>query len=130
MLSKFSRPALRRKLAAFFGFRRVPLLLLACLSLASSWAAPAPAHEGHEHEPPPAAATAVNRPRLVTQSEIYELVAVLEGERLTIYLDRFEDNTPITEANITVTVNDEPLIAQPSGDGTYSISSKRFAGRG
>jgi len=130
MLSKLSRPAVRRKLAAFFGFRRVPLLLLACLSLASSWAAPAPAHEGHEHEPPPAAATAVNRPRLVTQSEIYELVAVLEGERLTIYLDRFEDNTPVSDAKIEVAINGETVAAEPAPEGAYVVSSQLLSGHG
>jgi biotin carboxyl carrier protein len=69
-------------------------------------------------------------PRLVASSEAYELVAILNDERLIIYLDRFEDNGPVTDANITVTVNDETVAAQPSGDGVYSISSKRFAGRG
>jgi len=56
-------------------------------------------------------------PRLVASSEAYELVAILNDERLTIYLDRFEDNAPVTDANITVTVNDEVVVAQPSGDG-------------
>jgi hypothetical protein len=95
--------------------------------LAAGFAA---AHEGHDEGQPAAVSGAQGLPRLVATSEAYELVAILNDERLTIYLDRFEDNSPVTDANITVTINDEAMAAQPSGDGVYSISSKRFAGRG
>jgi cobalt-zinc-cadmium efflux system membrane fusion protein len=88
------------------------------------------AHEGHDDMQLAAASKSPGLPRLVTRSETYELVAVLQGERLTIYLDRFEDNAPVADANITVTVNEEQVIAQPSGEATYNISSKRFGGRG
>jgi hypothetical protein len=60
-------------------------------------------------------------PRLVTSSETYELVAILEGERLTIYLDRFEDNAPVTDAAISVTIDDENVVAEPAADGTYVV---------
>ena len=127
MLRLFLGPDTDRKSASFGTSPAVILLFLTLCCLGIGLAV---AHEGHDEMQPAAAVGAAGLPRLVTGSETYELVAVLEGERLTIYLDRFEDNAPVTEANITVTVNDEPLIAQPSGDGTYSISSKRFAGRG
>jgi RND family efflux transporter MFP subunit len=53
-------------------------------------------------------------------------VAVLEGQRLIIYLDRFEDNSPVTDANMTVTINEEPVVAQVTGNGTYSVVSNLF----
>ncbi len=107
--------------------RAVILVVLALCCLGVGLAV---AHEGHDEMQAAAASGAPDLPRLVISSETYELVAVREGERLTIYLDRFEDNVPVAAANITVTVNDEPVIAQPSGEGTYSISSKRFGSRG
>jgi RND family efflux transporter MFP subunit len=67
---------------------------------------------------------------LATTSDAYELVAVVDGERLTIFLDRFVDNTPVTDANITVTINDESVAAAATGNGTYLASSKKLSGRG
>ena len=105
-------------------------LAIVLLVLAVIAAGIAAAHEGHDDGQPAVASGAQGLPRLVATSEAYELVVILNDERLTIYLDRFEDNSPVTDANITVTVNDEAMAAQPSGDGVYNISSKRFASRG
>ena len=109
------------------GASSLAIVLLVLALLAAGFAA---AHEGHDDGQPTVASGVQGLPRLVASSEAYELVAILHDERLTIYLDRFENNGPVTDANITVTVNDEAVAAQPSGDGVYSISSKRFAGRG
>jgi membrane fusion protein, heavy metal efflux system len=109
------------------GASSLAIVLLVLALLAAGLAA---AHEGHDDAQPAVASGAQGLPRLVATSEAYELVAILNDERLTIYLDRFEDNAPVTDANITVTINEEAVVAQPSGDGVYSISSKRFAGRG
>jgi hypothetical protein len=96
---------------------------------------PAFAHEGHDHAQAAGASAASDLsrpglPRLAASSETYELVATLQGERLTIYLDRFEDNSPVTDADITVTVNEEPVAAAPSGSGAYALSSNRFGRSG
>ena len=89
------------------------------------------AHEGHDHgAAAPAAVGAAARPRVVLQSERYELIAILDGERLTIYLDRFEDNSPVTDASITVTIDDDAVAAEPTEDRTFTLTSKRFGGRG
>lgn len=128
MLRLFPGPVRDRKFTPF-GVSN-PAVILLVLVLCCLGVGFASAHEGHDEMQPAAASGARRVPRLVTSSETYELVAVLEGERLTIHLDRFEDNAPVTDANITVTVNDESVIAQASSEGTYRISSKRFAGRG
>jgi hypothetical protein len=110
---------------------RVSHLVVLMLALCFVGSAPAAvAHEGHDYEPPVAASTAAGLPRLAASSETYELVAVLEGERLTIYLDRFEDDSPVTDANITVTVDEEPVVASLSAGGAYTVSSNRFSSRG
>ena len=45
-------------------------------------------------------------PRVSARSEIFELVGILRGERLVIYLDRFASNEPVTTADIAVTIGD------------------------
>src|SRR5688572_13302050 len=75
----------------------------------------------HDHAPP-AAAVSGSLPRLATKSESYELVAILDGERLTIYLDRFEDNSPVTDAKITVAIDGEPIAAEPAADNTFAVT--------
>ncbi len=125
MLCRRSGPVTGPKSAPSGAFHLAALILaLCCLA-----AAPTVAHEGHD-EQQVAAPGAPRSPRLAIRSESYELVAVLEGERLAIYLDRFEDNSPVTDAHLTVTVDEELVVAQSSGDGTYTIVSKRFSGRG
>jgi membrane fusion protein, heavy metal efflux system len=101
----------------------VAVLVALLVSLA---AAPVIAHEGHDLETTEAAGASRSLPRLVAGSESYELVAVLESPRLIIYLDRFEDNSPVTDAKITVTINEEPVVAEATGNGTYSVTSKLF----
>jgi membrane fusion protein, heavy metal efflux system len=97
------------------GASKLVAFILALRCLGAAWAL---AHEGHDHEQPVAAATAPGLPRLATSSEAYELVAILEGERLTICLDHFEDNSPVIDANISVTVNEETMVAALSSSGT------------
>jgi hypothetical protein len=65
-------------------------------------AAGAPAHEGHDHGPPPAAGASPASPRVVAMSEKYQFVGIVEGEVLVIYLDRTEDNAPVTTATVEV----------------------------
>jgi hypothetical protein len=119
------RPASRRTLTAFSAYRFAGLLLVASVA----WAATAYAHEGQEHAAPTSAATTSDLPRLTLESEAYELVAVLKDDRLTIYLDRFEDNRPVTDAKITVMIEGESAMAEPAPDGTYVLTSNLFSGR-
>ena len=71
------------------------------------------AHEGHDHGPSEAVAGQL-APRVAARSETYELVGILRGERLVIYLDRFATNEPVTTADIAVTIGDaaEPVNAE------------------
>ena len=118
------RPAWCRTTAlAAYGF--APLLLVTSVA----WAASAYAHEGYEHTPATSGAGAPSAPRLTVESEAYELVAVLKNDQLTIYLDRFEDNAPVTDAKITVMIDGEPVMAESSPDGTYVLTSNLFSGR-
>ncbi|MBM1174975.1 efflux RND transporter periplasmic adaptor subunit [Microvirga arabica] len=109
--------------------RRLQAMLIG-LGLLTTIAA-AVAHEGHDHGAPPPAAVTTNNPRVTAQSDAYELVGVLRGESLGIYLDRFASNEPVTDAKMAVTVGgDEEVQAEAAPDGTYTVTSAKFAGEG
>src|SRR5882672_4015902 len=76
--------------------------------------------EEHAAEPMQAQATGV---RAVAQSREFELVAVAQGERLTIYLDRFANNEPVSGASLEIDRGDGTTVdAVATGDGIYSVS--------
>src|ERR671916_86881 len=105
--------------------------VLAGLGLLTTIATAALAHEGHDHGAPPPAAVTTNNPRVTAQSDAYELVGALRGDRLGIFLDRFASNDPVTDARIAVTVgSDEEVQAEAAPDGTYTLTSSKFAGEG
>ncbi|ACB80049.1 RND transporter [Methylobacterium sp. DM1] len=102
---------------------------LAMLILATGLAAPALAGGGddHSHGPAPAAAAAEGTPRVAMQSDLYQVVGILKGDRLTLYVDRSEDNAPVTGATVSVTVEGEAVPAVANADGTYAVSSPHLA---
>src|SRR5882757_5055747 len=126
MLTRSFRPASCRNTRPFRAYS-LTFLWLAAIVLAPAF--PVRAHEGHVHEAS-ATVTATGLPRLVTKSESYELVAILDGKQLTIYLDRFADNAPVTDANIGVAVEGETVAAERNPDGTYGLTSNLFGGQG
>ncbi len=74
---------------------------------------------GHDHGEVPAASAAPAQPRFSAESDAFELVGVLQGRTLTLYLDRFADNTPVDNAQLEVEVGDEKLVVKPTGAGVY-----------
>jgi membrane fusion protein, heavy metal efflux system len=93
-------------------------LLLACV-------VPAAAHDGHDHgEAPHAAAPVPGSPRVVATSERYQLVGIVEGEVLVIYLDRAYDNAPVTRATMEVSLDGEPFKAELlEKSATYEVTA-------
>jgi RND family efflux transporter MFP subunit len=109
--------ALRR-----FGAALVALALLT---------APILAHEGHDHGPAQVAPAGPANPRVALTSDLYEAVGLLRGERLTLYLDRFGTNEPVTDAKVAVTLGGEgEIAAEPGPDGTYLLASPKLSGAG
>ena len=95
-------------------------VLSALLSAGSSFA-----HEGHDHGAETKAAPgAPTSPRVVATSESYQLVGIVEGEVLVIYLDRADDNSPVTTATIEVSLDGEPFKAElQEKTGTYEVTA-------
>ena len=95
-----------------------------------SWTTPALAHGGEDHGAPAAEMPASNQPRATATSEDYEVVAVLKGGALLIFVDRFADNSPVTTAKLTVTVDVTELRPELTKDGVYRLQSGLFAQHG
>ncbi len=80
------------------------------------------AHEGHDHGPA-ATQSGPASPRITAISENYQFVGIVEGEVLVIYLDRFEDNAPVTSATLELTIADSSATAELQKNGTYEVVS-------
>ncbi len=90
------------------------------------------AHEGHEDDDATRSALASSTyPRVTAQSELYELVGIVKGERLSIYLDHVATNEPIADAKVKVAIADaEPVDAALAEKGVYTTSFPRSARSG
>jgi hypothetical protein len=73
-------------------------------------------HAGHAHgnEPPPPEIRSA--PRATAASEAFELVAVLDGASLVVWLDRFATNEPVVGATLDVETPAGPVSAAVEGD--------------
>jgi cobalt-zinc-cadmium efflux system membrane fusion protein len=113
-------------------FHNARVAALCCLAgIFLSLSAPF-AHEGHEdNDATRSVLASFTYPRVTAHSELYELVGIVRGERLSIYLDHFATNEPVSDAKVKVAVGDaEPVDAEPAEDGIYTISFPRLARTG
>jgi len=95
-----------------------PLVL--ALALAASLISAVLAHEGHDHGPPPPPLPVTVQPRVVAESESYQLVGIARGAELTIFLDRYGTNEPVTNATISILSGAETIATAPRPDGSYA----------
>lgn len=78
------------------------------------------AHPGHGEEPPPPANAA---PRAVAHSDVFDLVGVLGPDaRLWLYLDRYPSAEPIDNAEITATIDGQPVTVARSAEAAYVLA--------
>ncbi|KRC24045.1 hypothetical protein [Acidovorax sp. Root217] len=62
------------------------------------------ADAGHDHGEAPAAAAGPGLPRFAATSDLFELVGVLDGKKLALYLDHAGDNSPVKEAQLELDI--------------------------
>ena len=96
------------------------LILVLAVALASG---PARADNDYYDNVQGGAAGKSAAPRLALQNGDVELVAVAQGKQLVIYLDRFEDGSPIDNAEIDVTAGEETLRAARVKSGVYVVNA-------
>lgn len=99
-------------------FPNLPAALCAAAILAASpaWAGP-----GHDHGDAAPAAVGQALPRFSAVSETFELVGVLSGKQITLYLDRFADNSPVRGAQIELEIGGVKFKAEKHGDDEYEV---------
>jgi membrane fusion protein, heavy metal efflux system len=106
------------------GARASALACAATAALLLACTVPTAAHEGHDHGETPHAAPVPGSPRVVATSERYQLVGIVEGEVLVIYLDRADDNAPVTRAAIEVSLDGESFKAElQEKSATYEVTA-------
>jgi len=102
-------------------FPNLPVALCAAAILVASpaWAGP-----GHDHGDAAPAAPGTALPRFAAVSETFELVGVLDGKQVTLYLDRFADNAPVRGAQIELEIAGVKFKAEAHGDDAYEVVLK------
>ena len=98
----------------------IALLLLAFVIIPAS---PSRAHEGHDHGAPSVAVLTAAAPRVEASSESFELVGIVRGEAMFVFVDRFASNLPVTTATIDVTVDGIATRAKPQPDGSFLVEA-------
>ncbi|HVR52671.1 MAG TPA: hypothetical protein VMS38_23305 [Pseudorhodoferax sp.] len=87
------------------------------LTLALLLAGAASAHEGHDDAAPAAGGPAL--PRFAASTELFELVGVLDGHHLRVWLDHAPSNAPVENAELALELNGQPLALKPVGAGEF-----------
>ncbi|MGL4974665.1 MAG: efflux RND transporter periplasmic adaptor subunit, partial [Bosea sp. (in: a-proteobacteria)] len=88
------------------------------------------AHEGHDHGAPPTPVSNTIAPRVDASSTMFELIAVYRNNALTIFVDRFTTNEPVTGAQVEVDTPKGTLTAKENPDGTYALPAEWAAAGG
>lgn len=106
----------------FFSLCAVAVLALA-LTLGNAIAGP-----GHDHGGEAAAMPAgPTSPRFDAHSDLFELVGVLEGAALSVFVDRFDDNVPVLKAKLELESGAIKATAEFHEDtGAYKFNAAGF----
>lgn len=101
------------------------------------------AHEGENHDARPTeaargaaasppgqtASPSPSQARLSASSDTFELVGVLQGRTLTLWLDRYADNTPVLGARLRMDIAGQVIDARADGE-VYRIELPSAIGPG
>ena len=98
------------------------LLVLPALSFAHG-------DEDHGDSAKPAELTSLT-PRAEAQTELFELVVTSQNGQLTIYLDDFGKNQPISGAKVDIESGTWKAVAHAADSGVYRVTAPHFAAPG
>ena len=99
--------------------RRKPIFFALILAAASvcSWA-----DDGHDHGDAPTATAGAAKPRFTATSKSFELVGVVDGKNISLYLDHAADNRPVKDARLELALGDTKLAVKPHGEGEFEAT--------
>jgi len=93
-------------------------------------ALPAFSHDGEDHGAPPPPVNQAVAPRAIATTEDFEVVAVLEGNKLVVYVDAFASNEPVANAKVEIDGTGMKGIAREVAPGTYALDLAEAPPRG
>lgn len=96
-----------------------PFLLCVVLATASLsvWAG-----EGHDHGEAPAMSSGPAKPRFTAVSEAFELVGVVNGKKIALYLDHVADNSPVKDATLELELGGLKVPVRAHGEGEFEAT--------
>ena len=101
---------------------RLTSFIAALVAAASLGLSPAVrAGDGHHHGDAAPVASGPALPRFAAVSETFELVGIVSGKQVTLYLDRTADNSPVTDAQIELEIGGAKLKAEKHED-AYEVT--------
>ncbi|MBD9392346.1 hypothetical protein [Acidovorax sp. ACV01] len=80
------------------------------------------ADAGHDHGEAPATAAGPAMPRFAATSDLFELVGVLDGQKLALYLDHAGDNSPVNEAQLELDIAGTRVPVTRVADGEFQAA--------
>ena len=83
------------------------------------------AGDGHDHGDAPAPAAGPALPRFTAVSELFELVGVVDGKQVTLYLDHFADNSPVRDARLELQLDGNSIAVEPHAEGEFEAVLER-----
>lgn len=98
--------------------KHLTALFLGAVIAGAAWAG-GDGSDGHTHAAPVPVPVTVNAPRAVAATEEFEVVAVLEGKQLVVYVDRFDSNEPVAKAKVEVEGAGLKGLAREAAPGAY-----------
>ncbi len=102
-------------------FKPLAAIAASALLLAPPLATAAGEGHGHEHGEAAASTAGPALPRFAAVSDLFELVGVLKGQQITLYLDRAADNSPVTDAQIELEIGNKQFKATKQGTDEFEV---------
>jgi hypothetical protein len=79
-----------------------------------------PGHDHGDEAAPAAAGPAL--PRFVATSDLFEVVGVVDGKKLTLYLDHAATNEPVKDAKLELELGGAKVQVQPHAEGEFEAT--------
>jgi hypothetical protein len=109
-----------KRFISFFTGTALSLALISGIAIASPG-------DDHSHDAAPQAAAGPASPRFEAHSDVFEVVGILGGSELSIFVDRFADNAPVLKAKVEIESGKTQMVGQFHEDhGDYSFDAKSF----
>lgn len=92
-------------------------VIVLALSVPTAWAG-----EGHDHGETPTVVGGLALPRFTAVSELFELVGVVNGKQITLYLDRFADGSPVKDAKLELELGGVKVPVESHAEGEFEAT--------